>query len=80
MMQFAALTGPPDSEVPILRRDYGYRPEESTKVTETRVQRERDLVRHLANDPAWTRRIGNIVAARTLYWEVLHLCQRRWLV
>lgn len=72
-IQLEVLRGPSDSEVPRLRRDYEYRPEESVSVAESRAQRERDLVQQLASDPAWTRRIGNIVAARTLCWEVLYL-------
>jgi hypothetical protein len=79
-IQLGVLRGPSDSTASVLRRDYGYRPEESINVTESRVRRERDLVQQLANDPAWTRRIGDIVAARTLCWEVLYLCLRRWLL
>src|SRR5215469_3377979 len=67
------LRGPADSEIEILRRDYGYRPEAFDEVVNVRARREQDLADRTKADPSLKRRIDNLVGARTFYWEVSYL-------
>lgn len=67
------LCGPGDDEIDILRRDYGYAPEMFEQVVQSRVKREQDLADRLKTEDDLRRRLDDVVAARTLYWEVAYL-------
>jgi hypothetical protein len=67
------LRGPPDSEIEILRRDYGYRPEAFNEVVNARARREQELADRMKADPSLKNRIDDLVGARTFYWEVSYL-------
>jgi hypothetical protein len=67
------LRGPADSEIEILRRDYGYRPEAFDEVVNARARREQNLADRMKADSSLKRRIDDLVGARTFYWEVSYL-------
>ena len=67
--EYMMLRGPAPEDLPALRA-LGYRPEEVIKVEEGRVKREKDLAAMLKDGTADRGRLGDIVAARYLYWEL----------
>jgi hypothetical protein len=67
------LRGPADSEIEILRRDYGYRPEAYDEVVNARTRREQDLADRMRKDSKLKGRIDDLVGARTIYWEASYL-------
>lgn len=69
MGEYMMLRGPAPEDLPALRA-LGYRPEEVAKVEEARVNREKELAAMLKDGTADRGRLGDIVAARYLYWEL----------
>lgn len=67
--EYIMVRGPKPEELPELRA-LGYRPEEVEKVEQQRLKRERDLAARLENGDARRDRLGDIVHARHLYWEL----------
>jgi hypothetical protein len=68
-MEYMLLRGPAPEELTKLRAA-GYRPEAYLEVEDERLRREQDLATRLANDPKLKRLLGDVVAARQLYWGV----------
>ncbi len=68
-VQFAALRGPTDQDLPGVRA-YGYNPESSRAVIERIHERETDLAARLANGTARKYRLEDIIAARAMYWDL----------
>ncbi|SEP53358.1 hypothetical protein [Amycolatopsis saalfeldensis] len=69
MGEYMMLRGPAPEDLPTLRA-LGYRPEEVAKVEEARVNREKELAAMLKDGTADRGRLGDIVHARYLYWEL----------
>jgi hypothetical protein len=69
MGEYLLLRGPAPEDMPALRA-LGYRPEEVAKVEEARVNREKELATMLKDGTANRGRLGDIVHARYLYWEL----------
>lgn len=69
LAQFKMLRGPDDEDLASLA-GYGYRPELAQQITENIRAREAELARILAEDPKWKQRLGDIVLARALYWDL----------
>lgn len=71
MGEYMMLRGPAPEEIPDLRA-LGYRPEAVAQVEEDRVNREKELAAMLQAGTADRGRLGDIVHARHLYWELGH--------
>lgn len=69
MGEYMMLRGPAPEDMSALRA-LGYKPEEVAKVEEARVNRERELAAMLKAGTADRGRLGDIVHARYLYWEL----------
>lgn len=69
-LEFGLLRGPSSAEQEELRKDPAYQPERFRKMIEDNAAFERDLADQLVADPKWNRRLGDIIAARTLVNEV----------
>jgi len=70
MGEYTMLRGPAPEDLPALRA-LGYRPEEVAKVEEARVNREKELAAMLRDGTADRGRLGDLVHARYLYWELV---------
>ena len=67
--EYMMLRGPEPKDLPRLR-ELGYRPEAVAEVEEARVKRERELAALLKDGATDRARLGDIVHARYLYWEL----------
>ncbi|HET9117047.1 MAG TPA: hypothetical protein VFN75_03050 [Pseudonocardiaceae bacterium] len=67
--EYLLLPGPEPHEIPALRA-LGYRPEEVAKVEKERLEREKDLAVRLDAGTSERDRLGDLVHARYLYWEL----------
>lgn len=69
--EYTMLRGPAPEELPDLRAR-GYRPENVAAVEEARLKREKELAEMLKDGTADRDRLGDLVHARYLYWELAH--------
>jgi hypothetical protein len=67
--EYMMLRGPEPEDLPSLRA-LGYRPEAVAEVEEDRTNRERELAAMLKEGASDRGRLGDIVHARYLYWEL----------
>jgi hypothetical protein len=67
--EYMLLRGPTPEELPALRQ-MGFRPEEVERVENERVRREQELAVMLETGTADRGRLGDIVHARHLFWEL----------
>jgi len=73
--EYMLLRGPTPDEIPNLRA-LGYRPEAAREMEIDRVRHEQYLKDQLEARPDLRRKIGDIVAARHLYWELGDVLQK----
>jgi hypothetical protein len=69
MLEYMMARGPEPGDLPALRA-YGYRPEAVVQVEQDRLQREERLAAMLRDGTASPGRLGNLVHARYLFWEL----------
>ena len=69
LMEYMMARGPEPGDLPALRA-YGYRPEAVVQVEQDRLQREERLAAMLRDGTASRGRLGDLVHARYLFWEL----------
>ena len=67
--EYMAVRGPEPEDVADLRA-YGYRPEAVAQIEEDRLKREKQLAEMLRDGTTDRQRLGDIVYARYLFWEL----------
>ena len=69
-VELHVLRGAHESQVSVLRENYGYAPEKAFKVVAERAARENKLAQQLRADPILKRRLDSIVTANHLFGEL----------
>ena len=69
LQEYMMARGPEPGDLPALRA-YAYRPEAVVQVEQDRLQREERLAAMLADSTASRGRLGDLVHARYLFWEL----------
>ena len=69
LLEYMMARGPEPGDLPALRA-YGYRPEAVMQVEQDRLQREERLAAMLRDGTASRGRLGDLVHARYLFWEL----------
>ena len=69
LTEYMMVRGPAPEDIPELRA-LGYRPEAVAQIEEDRLKREKQLASMLHNGTTDRNRLGDIVHARYLYWEL----------
>lgn len=69
LLEYMMARGPEPGDLPALRA-YGYRPEAVVQIEQDRLKRERQLAAMLRDGTAARDRLGDLVHARYLFWEI----------
>ena len=69
LLEYMTARGPEPGDLPALRA-YGYRPEAVVQVEQDRLKREEQLAAMLRDGTASRGRLGDLVHARYLFWEL----------
>ena len=69
LLEYMMARGPEPGDLPALRA-YGYRPEAVEQVEQDRLKREKQLAAMLRDGTAGRGRLGDLVHARYLFWEL----------
>lgn len=69
LLEYMMARGPEPSDLPVLRA-YGYRPEAVIQVEQDRLGREQQLAAMLRDGTTARDRLGDLVHARYLFWEL----------